>query len=93
MLGKTLYLVVLAQASAVIDGPALNIYLTGAAQTKCVGRDRLGDDGASGHERAVADLGGRDHHGVGANEGILADDGLVLVHAIVVAGDGARRPR
>ena len=31
---------------------------------------------------AVANLGGCDHHGVGADEGILADDGLVLVHAV-----------
>ncbi len=58
MLGKTLYLVVLVQAAAVIGGPALNIYLTGAAQTKRVCRDRLGDDGAGGNERAVADLAG-----------------------------------
>lgn len=28
MLGKTLYLVVLVQAAAIIGGPALNIYLT-----------------------------------------------------------------
>ena len=61
--------------------PSLNIYLTGAAQTECVGRNRLGDDGAGGHERTVANLGGRDHHGVGTDEGILADDGLVLVDA------------
>ena len=56
MLGKTLYLVVLVQTAAVIGGPALNVYLTGTTQAKCVGRDRLGDDGAGGHERAVADL-------------------------------------
>lgn len=31
VLGKTLYLVVLVQAAAIIGGPALNIYLTGAA--------------------------------------------------------------
>ena len=43
MLGKTLYLVVLVQAAAIIGGPALNIYLTGAAQTECVCRDRLSD--------------------------------------------------
>ena len=89
MLGKTLYLVVLVQAAAIIGGPALNIYLTGAAQTECVCRDRLSDDGAGGHERAVANLGGRDHHGIGTDEGILADDGFVLVYAVVVAGDGA----
>ena len=56
MLGKTLYLVVLVQTAAIIGGPALNIYLTGAAQAERVCRDRLGDDGAGGHERAVADL-------------------------------------
>ena len=44
MLGKTLCLVVLVQAAAIIGGPALNIYLTGAAQAECVSRDRLGDD-------------------------------------------------
>ena len=71
MLGKTLYLVVLVQTAAIIGGPALNIYLAGTTQAKCVCRDRLGDDGAGGHERAVANLGGRDHHGVGADEGIL----------------------
>ena len=59
VLGKTLYLVVLVQAAAVIGGPALNIYLTGATQAECVSRNRLGNDGAGGHERAVADLGGR----------------------------------
>ena len=31
VLGKTLYLVVLVQTAAIIGGPALNIYLTGAA--------------------------------------------------------------
>ena len=46
MLGKTLYLVVLVQAAAVIGGPALNIYLTGAAQSERVCRDRLRGDGA-----------------------------------------------
>ena len=89
VLGETLCLVVLVQTAAIIGGPALNIYLTGAAQSERVCRDRLGDDGAGGHERAVANLGGRDHHGVGADEGILADNGLVLVDTVVVAGDGA----
>ena len=56
MLGKTLCLVVLVQTAAVIGGPALNVYLTGTPQARCVGRDRLGDDGAGGHKRAVADL-------------------------------------
>jgi len=41
VLGKTLYLVVLVQTAAIIGGPALNIYLTGAAQTERVGRDRV----------------------------------------------------
>ena len=39
MLGKTLYLVVLVQTAAVIGGPALNVYLAGTTQAKCVGRD------------------------------------------------------
>lgn len=36
VLDKTLCLVVLVQAAAIIGGPALDIYLTGAAQAECV---------------------------------------------------------
>src|ERR1019366_1122074 len=38
---------------------------------------------------AIADADGCDQNGVTADEGVGADDGAVLVHAIVVAGDGA----
>ena len=51
-------------------------------------RHVFGDDGAGAGGGLAADADGRDEHGVAANEGAVFDDGLVLVLAVVVAGDG-----
>src|SRR5512133_2110983 len=52
--------------------------------------DGLGHDGARGHVRARADLDGRHEDRVGPDERAVPDAGLVLLLAVVVAGDGAR---
>ena len=69
--------------------PALDVGLPRAAHAQRVGGHGLGDDRTGRHERAVADFGRGHHHGVGPHEHVVADDGLVLTHAVIVAGDGA----
>ena len=48
----------------------------------------LGDHGAGADIGALADLHRRDQRGIGADKGPLADRGLVLQEAVIVAGDG-----
>src|SRR4030095_12691964 len=70
--------------------PALARLLTAARDGERARRHALGDDGARGHVGALADGHRGDQARVGADEGRGADHRLVLVDAVVVAGDGAR---
>ncbi len=63
--------------------------LAGTAEGEGVRGDLLGDAAASGDVGAVADGDRGDQGGVGADEDAVADGGLVLVDAVVVAGDDA----
>lgn len=59
-------------------------------------RHILHDDAAGGHQRPRANLHRRDKRAVDADERTVPDHGAVLVHAVMVAGDGAGadiRPR
>src|SRR5512145_1785746 len=64
--------------------------LLAALDGERVGRNILGDDGAGTDVGPGADRDRRHHADVGADEGPVADPGLVLVEAVVVAGDRAR---
>jgi hypothetical protein len=55
-----------------------------------VRRHILRDYGAGAGGGFPADADGGDEHGVAANESTIFDHGLMLVLAVVVAGDGAR---
>src|SRR5262249_28589615 len=63
--------------------------LAGAADGEGVFRRVLGDGAAGGDVGAAADDDGGDELGVGADEDVVADEGGVLVDAVVVAGDDA----
>ena len=70
-------------------GPARLVLLAAAGDRQRVGRHVLGDDAARGDIGAVADRHRRDQRAVRADEGARADLGVVLVEAVVVAGDRA----
>ena len=77
-----------AQALATGDGVALDVLLLAALDGKGVVGHIVRDAGAGTRNGAGANVDGRHHHGVRANEGAVADGGVALVHAVVVAGDG-----
>ena len=66
--------------------PSARARVTASASARHV----LGDDAARADDSAVADLHRRDQRGVRADERARADIGVVLVEAVVIAGDGAR---
>src|SRR4051812_23860126 len=69
---------------AVARRPALAVALLIALHRHRVVRHVLGDDRARSDIRALADLHRRHQRGVGADEGALADRGLVLEEAVIV---------
>src|SRR5215216_1436312 len=69
--------------------PALDGPLVGAFDGEGVGRHVLGDGGSGGGLGPVPDRHGGDQHGIGSDEGAVADGGAVLVHAVVVDEHGA----
>ena len=74
----------------------MHIHLLAARDGQIAVRHVLRDDRPRAHERLRAH-GDRGHQrGVAADERVLADDGFVFIHAIIVAGDRTRsdvRPR
>ncbi len=62
-------------------------FLTGAAERNGIFGNILRHDAAGGNQRAIADRNRCDQRGIRADEGIRADTGDMLVHAIVIAGD------
>src|SRR3954452_19178268 len=74
---------------AVSPGAALAVVLRAALDGERIVGHVLGDDRAGADIGAVADFHRRHQRGVGADEGALADNGLVLGKAVIVAGDGA----
>ena len=71
-------------------GPAGLRGLAAAAESERIFGDVFGDRASGGDVGSGTDANGSDEGGVGADEGSIADDGLVLVDAVVVAGDGSR---
>src|SRR6185437_16556480 len=74
---------------AIARGAALADALLAALDRHRVVRDIPGDDRARADIGAGADLDRRHQRRVGADEGALADQRLVLAKAVVIAGDGA----
>ena len=70
--------------------PAFFVHLPRAPDAEGAGGDVFGDGGAGGGPGAFAQSDRGDEGGVGADEGVRADDGAVLVHPVVVTGDGPR---
>ena len=70
--------------------PAGLVHLTSAAQRERAWRNLFRDHAARADVAVRADLKRRDQGRVAADERTLADAGLVLLLAVVVAGDGAR---
>src|SRR5580704_5083898 len=68
---------------------AFAVGLRAALDRKRIVGHVLGDHRAGADIGAVADVHRRHQRGIGADEGTLADRGLVLCEAVVVAGDGA----
>src|SRR5882672_5351222 len=74
---------------AVSLSPALAVVLRAALDGQRIVGHVLGDHRAGADIGAVADFHRRHQRGIGADEGALADRGLVLGKAVVIAGDGA----
>src|SRR6185437_2219686 len=70
--------------------PALDGGLLAAREGEVLGGRGRGDDRSRADRGVVADLHRRDQGGVGTDEGAVANLGDVLVHTVVIAGDGAR---
>src|SRR5690606_32068721 len=68
--------------------PAVDVTLARTTHRQGGGRHLAGDHRTGGGGGTVADGDWRHQRVVGADEGIHADDGAVLVGAVVVAGDG-----
>ena len=62
--------------------------MTGAGDGEGIRRRILGQGGAGPQGGAAADRYRGDELGVGTDKDVILDDGLPLVGAIVVAGDG-----
>ena len=69
--------------------PPVLVHLPSARDRQRLIGHIVGDRRAGGHIGALADRDRRDELRVAANEGAVADDGLVLLLAVVVAGDRA----
>src|SRR5690348_14106887 len=74
---------------SLLFGPPFFHNLAGAAQGQGIGRDIFGDGGGGGHVRTLSNTNRRNQNAVAAYEHAIFDNGLVLVHAVVVAGDGS----
>ena len=77
-------------ALAEASSPAGDALLLIALDCQAVGFDVTGDHRSSTNDRAVADRHRRHQRGIGTDERALADVGLVLAEAVVIAGDRAR---
>src|SRR6185369_12105351 len=69
--------------------PAVDDGLTSARDAERPRRYVLGDRRACGHIRAFAHAYGSDQLRIAADECAIFDDGVVLVLAVVIAGDGS----
>ena len=75
--------------AAARGGPAGLIHLAAASQRQGIGGNIFGDDRTGADVGAIADANRRDQGAIAADEDAAADRGRVLVHAVVIAGDGA----
>src|SRR5215213_4577822 len=78
----------LALSSAAPGRPSLDRPLVGAFDGEGVGRHVLGDRGSGGGLGPVPDRHGGHQHGIGSDEGAVADHGAVLVDPVVVDEHG-----
>src|SRR5215469_3718161 len=72
-----------------VRDPAVQVSLLPGAHSERPGRDVLAHRRAAADVRALPDRDGSDELRVAADEGAVLDRRLILVHAVVVAGDGA----
>ncbi len=72
----------------VLGDPVGQVGLPGAGDAHRAGRHVLGDDRTGGGVSPVADFDRRHEHVVGARAGVVTDDGVVLVLAVVVHEHG-----
>src|SRR5688572_21607125 len=68
----------------------LRLHFRRDSHDKRVSRDVLRNDASRTRHRAVADLDRCDEHRVRSDANVVTDLRLVLVRAVVIAGDGAR---
>ena len=70
-----------------LGGPAFDFALVGALERQRI-RGHVARDARRGADnRTRADVHRSHHHGVAAHEHVVADFGVVLVHAVIIAGD------
>ena len=81
-------LLTILQSSPSELGVTLYDALIGAFDGKCAVRDILGDGAARASDGVGPNVNGRDHHGIRADEGAVANGGCVLIFTIIVARDG-----
>src|SRR5262245_46278846 len=79
----------LALTSAAPGRPAFDRPLVGAFDGEGVGRHVLGDGGTGGGLSPAPDRHGGYQHGIGSDEGAVADGRPVLAHPVVVDEHGA----
>ena len=75
--------------SSFVPGPAFFGHLSSASDCQSVRRNIFGDARSCADIGSLAELDGRDQRGVAADENAVLDNGLVLVNAVIVAGDGS----
>lgn len=64
-------------------------FLFGSRQGQGLGWRAVADHRAGANGRQGSDVDGRDQRGVGTDESLVADPGLMLIGTIIVTGDGA----
>src|ERR1022692_4203637 len=78
------------QLGTALGRPAFFDDLLAAPQRQCIGRNILRDARSRPNVGALSDANRRNQGGIASNERAVFNHGAVLVHAIVIAGDGAR---
>ena len=70
-----------------LGGPAFDFALVGALERQRIGSHVARDARRGADDRTRADVHRGHHHSVAAHEHVVADFGVVLIHAVIVASD------